>query len=402
VVWLTRQLASSGSLYTFAGASFGPLGGVITGWAMLLAYGIGAPAAVVIIEIYADKVFNFPETGIVHSIIYLVVLVSGFLFALRDVKLSVIFSLVVESISIVLVTSLGIIALVHHGPHLDFQQLGLHGTNVTMIREGLVLAAGIFAGFEGCAVLGFEAKNPHRTIPIALLSTVVAIGVYVIFMAYAEIVGFEGSGLSFAQQEAPLDTLAQVLGVSGLGRLISLGLTVGLFGAVIGMLNAGSRIIYTMARDGILPAPLGRVHPRFKTPYVALALLAIPAWVIPFAFIVSRTPVEKVNAYLGTFETFGFIVAYFLISIAASVFLYKRNELRPYHVVVSFLAAGMMAFVLAGQIYPVPPAPFSFFPYLTALYFAAGVIFYVVLKARAPHLAAQVGDTVNVATSNAS
>jgi amino acid transporter len=120
IVWLSRQLASSGSLYTFAGAGFGPFGGVITGWAMLLAYGIGAPAAVVIIEIYADKFFNFPETGVVHAIIYLVVLVFGFLFAFRDVKLSAMFSLVVEAISITLVTLLGVIALVHHGPHLDF------------------------------------------------------------------------------------------------------------------------------------------------------------------------------------------------------------------------------------------------------------------------------------------
>src|SRR6266536_943650 len=41
IVWFSRQLASSGSLYTYAAASFGPFGGVLTGWAMLLAYLIG-------------------------------------------------------------------------------------------------------------------------------------------------------------------------------------------------------------------------------------------------------------------------------------------------------------------------------------------------------------------------
>jgi amino acid transporter len=398
IVWLSRQLASSGSLYTYAGASFGPFGGVITGWAMLLAYGIGAAAAVVIIEIYADQVFNLPETGIVHSVIYLVVLVFSFLFAYRDIKLSAVFSLVVEAISITLVTLLGVIALVHYGPHLDLQQLGLRGTNPTMIREGLVLAAGMFAGFEGCAVLGSEAKNPHRTIPLAVLSSVIAVGIYFIFMAYAETAGFEGSGRSFAQSEAPLDTLSQILGVSYLGRLISLGLTIGIFAAVIGMLNAGSRIIYTMARDGILPAQLGRVHPKYQTPYIALSILAVPTWVIPFAFVVSRTPVETVNGYLGTIVGYGFLVAYFLISIAALVFLHKRNELRPHHIVIGLLGAGMMVFVLAGQLYPPPPAPYVIFPYLIAAYFVAGVVFYLILRARAPHLVDRIGDTVTIAS----
>jgi hypothetical protein len=66
-------------------------------------------------------------------------------------------------------------------------------------------------------------------------------------------------------------------------------------------------------------------------------------------------------------------------------------------VVISLLAAGMMAFVFAGQVYPPPPAPFNVFPYLIAAYFVAGVVFYLVLRARTPHLAARVGETVSVA-----
>jgi amino acid transporter len=402
IVWFARQLASSGSLYTYAGASLGPFGGVLTGWAMLLAYMIGAPAAVVIIEIYADRVVSMPETGIVHSLIYLVVLVLSFVFAYRDVKLSANFALIVEAISITLVTALGIIVLVQHGLHLDMSQLALRGTNSTAIREGLVLAAGMFAGFEGCAVLGSEAKNPYRTIPLAILSSVVLVGIYFTFMAYAETLGFEGSGQSFAQSAAPLNSLATIAGMPVLGHLIDLGLTIGIFAAVIGMLTAGSRIIYTMSRDGILPAALGRVHPNYQTPDAALALMAIPTWIIPFAFVVARTPVESVLGYLGTMTGYGFLVAYFLISIAAPVYLHRRGELRPHHVLISALAAGLMAFVFAGQLYPAPPPPYNVFPYLTAAYFVVGILFYVVLRTRAPHLAARVGDTVSAAPSSTS
>jgi amino acid transporter len=267
----------------------------------------------------------------------------------------------------------------------------------TGVREGLVLAAGMFAGFEGCAVLGSEAKNPYRSIPLAIFSSVVLVMLYFLFMAYAQTLGFEGSGQSFAQQAAPLNTLAQIEGVPWLGRLIDLGLTIGIFAAVIAELTATSRILFTMARDGILPAALGKVHPRYQTPSVALAVIAVPTWIIPFAFVVSRTPVEDVLGYLGTISGYGFLVAYFLISIAASVFLHQRHMLKPYHVLVSALAAGLMAFVFAGQIYPAPPTPYNYFPYALAVYFVLGVGFYLYLRVRAPHLAARVGDTVTPA-----
>jgi amino acid transporter len=157
-----------------------------------------------------------------------------------------------------------------------------------------------------------------------------------------------------------------------------------------------------MSRDGILPAALGRVHPKYQTPDAALALMAIPTWIIPFAFVVARTPVESVLGYLGTMTGYGFLVAYFLISIAAPVYLHRRGELRPHHVLISALAAGLMAFVFAGQLYPAPPPPYNVFPYLTAAYFVVGILFYVVLRTRAPHLAARVGDTVSAAPSSTS
>src|SRR6476620_4335290 len=190
IVSFARHLASSGSLYTYAAASLGPFGGVLTAWGMLLAYGIGAPAAVVIIEIYADRVVNLPETGLVHALTYLVVLTFSFLFAYRDVKLSANFALVVEVISISLLLILGVIVIAHHGFRLDMGQLRLQGVHFTGVREGLVLAAGMFAGFEGCAVLGAEAKNPYRSIPLAIFSSVVLVMLYFVFMAYAETLGY--------------------------------------------------------------------------------------------------------------------------------------------------------------------------------------------------------------------
>jgi amino acid transporter len=107
IVSFARHLASSGSLYTYAATSLGPFGGVIAAWGMLLAYVIGAPAAVVIIEIYADRLVNLPETGLVHALLYLVVLVLASFLASLDVKLSAGFALVVESISITLLIVLG-------------------------------------------------------------------------------------------------------------------------------------------------------------------------------------------------------------------------------------------------------------------------------------------------------
>ena len=97
--------------------------------------------------------------------------------------------------------------------------------------------------------------------------------------------------------------------------------------------------------------------------------------------------------YLGTFCTYGFLLVYILVSIAAPVYLYRLRKLRPMDVVFSMLAVGFMMIPVLGTVgipgsslFPVPEAPYNTFPYLFLLYLAGGFGWFVIQKLRYPRM----------------
>ena len=84
----------------------------------------------------------------------------------------------------------------------------------------------------------------------------------------------------------------------------------------------------------------------------------------------------------GTLAAFGFLLAYYLISIAAPVYLRRRGELKPKHVAITFLALLALLVPLVGSFYPLPPAPVRYFPYYSLAYMVVGAIWLTVLHRR--------------------
>jgi amino acid transporter len=89
-----------------------------------------------------------------------------------------------------------------------------------------------------------------------------------------------------------------------------------------------------------------------------------------------------IYGYLGTMSTYGFLVAYLLVSIAAPVYLSRIGKLRPHHIVTSLLAGLFMLIPIAGSFYPVPAFPYNIFPYLFLLYLGAGGVLIFTMRHR--------------------
>ena len=118
-----------------------------------------------------------------------------------------------------------------------------------------------------------EVRDPARTVPRALfLALAITTTLYLLIQRVAQ--GLLGPAIAdFAS--APLaEAAARVLG-SG-GRLLVIGgAIVSMFGYVAGDMLGSPRSLYAFGRDGVLPAALARVHPRFHTPHVAIAVYAV-------------------------------------------------------------------------------------------------------------------------------
>jgi APA family basic amino acid/polyamine antiporter len=125
-----------------------------------------------------------------------------------------------------------------------------------------------FLGVESALVPSGEVADPARTVPRAILLAMAAISVlYVVIQIVVQ--GLLGSALP--GDPTPLASAAfAAMGPAG-RTLILVGSAVSMFGYVSGMTLAVPRMLYALARDGFLPEPLARIHPRWHTPHLAIA-----------------------------------------------------------------------------------------------------------------------------------
>jgi amino acid transporter len=289
--------------------------------------------------------------------------------AYKDIRVSSILTLVLECLSVLCILSLAAVVLFSRGFTVDTTQLTLKG--MTFHGLSLAVVACIFSlvGFESATTLGSEAKNPLRNVPLAVIWSLILTGLFMVVMGYVEVFGTRHYGTSLASIAAPLNVISGSYGVSYFKIPLSLGAMVSFFGLSLSCLNAGSRIIYPMGQHLIFPRRLGRVHPRNGTPHVAITIYITIMFAIPTVLEINTNPLTTFGD-AGT--AFGFLLAYFLITVAAPVYLAKRHELRRRHIVIAILAFLCLLVPTIGSFYPVPPYPVSVFPYVFLGYLIVG------------------------------
>lgn len=381
-----RRSASPGSLYAYIARGLGPTAGVLTGWALVLAYILTAMAVLCGFANYGNVLLGL--VGIQASPIFLYSICAGLAWYVgyRDIRLSTVLMLALEGLSVGLIIILGLIVFSKHGFSIDTSQLTLQGASPEGIRLGLVLAVFSYVGFESATSLGDEAKNPLQLIPRAVIISTVVSGLFFIVLSYIEVLGFEGYKTSFDKTEAPLNVLASLVGVGFFGILISIGAMISFFACTLASINAGARIFFSMAQHGIFHPSLGKAHGTNETPHVALTMAALVVFIIPASVSMFGVKVLDSYGYFGTIATYGFLLAYILISVAAPVYLYRQRNLRLGDVVIAVLAVVFMIIPVIGSVYPVPPAPYNVFPYLFLMYLVVGGGWFLMLRLHSPEI----------------
>jgi APA family basic amino acid/polyamine antiporter len=203
-----------------------------------------------------------------------------------------------------------------------------------------------FAGVESALVPSGEIRDPARTVPRALAIVMVAVtGLYIAVQLVAQrILGVDGLA---AAREAPLAAAAtRVAGTVG-GGVVAAGAVISMLGHVSGMVLAMPRALYAFGRDGRLPVvsrALGAIHPRYRTPYVAIVV---------HAAIVCALAMSSAFAPLAILANVSVLVLYFLCCVAVVVL--RRRDVRdggqpfrsPGGPVVPLVALAMIVWLLA-------------------------------------------------------
>jgi amino acid transporter len=379
-----RMSASPGSLYTYITDHMHPRWGILAGWALLIAY-IGTAAAVSAgVTNYANVILR-DRFGVQAFPLLMTagVMVIACYLAYRDVQISTRLMLWLEAASVALISVIAIGVIAKHGWHPDMGQLTLQGVTPERLRLGLVLAIFSSVGFESATSLGWEASNPLTTIPRAVKWSAILAGVFFFLCAYAEVLGFHGVAQPLDKSPAPLHVLAAQIGLPPIvGTLTDLGAVLSFFSCFLACITAAARVLFLMGRHGALHSELGEAHAENQTPHRAVLLSSVAAFLPAAVMTLRGMDLFDIYGLIGTLATFGFVTAYILVSAAAPLYLRAQGRLTPQAIGISALAVIAMCAALLGSLYPVPPAPYSYLPYIYAILLLAGFSWSMMWTAR--------------------
>lgn len=391
-----RRSAAPGAMYTYTARGLGPATGVLSGWALLWCYLLIGTAGLTGFAIFFQQFLSaLGFTGMVPpDIFFAISALTCWYIAYKDIRISSLVTLVLEGISVFLILSLAAVVLFSRGIHIESSQLALKGVSVHGMSLAVVTTIFSLVGFESATALGKEAKNPLRTVPRAVIWSLILTGLFMVVMSYVEVYGTRGYGTPLGGIAAPLNVLASIYNVSFFKAPIALGAMISFFSLSLSCLNAGARIIFPMGEHLVFPSHLGRAHPKNGTPHVAITVYVAIMFAIPTVLEIVTNPLTTFGD-AGTLAAFGFLLAYYLITIAAPAYLRRRGELRARDVIIAAIACLCLLVPTIGSFYPVPPFPVDIFPYIFVAYMAVGGGWLYILSRRRRGILAEIEEDLD-------
>ncbi len=368
-----KRSALPGSMYGYTGRGLGPKAGVISGWSLIWAYLFIGVAGLTGFSIFAGQFLSGigVHTTVPPVIFFLLSAVVCWFIAYKDIHVSSLLTLVFECVSVACILALAAVVLFKHGITIDTTIVKAKGMTFHGLSLAVVICIFSLVGFESATTLGGEAKNPLKNVPRAVIVSLLVTGAFMVILSYVEVFGTRHYGTPLNDIALPLTVLSKIYGVTFFKVPVALGAMVSFFSLTLSCLNAGSRIIYPMARHMVFPKHLGRAHQENQTPHVAITVYILAIVTIPVVLEIFTNPLTTFGD-AGTLAAFGFLTAYFLISVAAPAYLKKIGELTTRHLVMAAMACLLLMVPLIGSFYPVPPFPVDIFPYIFLAYVLAG------------------------------
>jgi amino acid transporter len=348
-----RRSTCSGSMYAYISRGLGLTAGGIGGWALIWAYLGISMAGVTGFSIFAGKLLMMAGIDCPPVVLFAVCVGAAWFCAWKNVQLSAMLMLVFEGASMALIFVLCLITLGQHG-------------------------------FECATAFGDEARNSLHSIPRAVWMSLLISGGFFVFVTYVMVQATRGYATSLDQIDAPLNVMAVLAHMPALQAPLSAGAMISFFALCLSCINAGARVIFAMGRHGIFHSSTADAHSRNATPHIAVTLMGLIALTVPTVLVLLHNAPLDIFNWVGTLAAFGFLVPYFMISLAAPAYLQQLGQLKAKDVALCIASLAMLVIPAVGSVYPVPSAPVLYFPYLFLAYLAAGVAWIIVFHRTKP------------------
>jgi len=386
-----RRLPSAGSLYTYNSRGLGQVGGFLTGWMMIAAYALYAPAGLALTSAFASLLVTAVwHVTIAPWVLFVVIVAAVVLIAWLGIATSSSVDLMLAAGEVAVIAALAITILVRTGPaHYSAAVLSpassLHG-QFSDITNAMIYGISAFAGFEAAAALGEEARDSRRSIPAATMAVVIVTGLFYLLVVLAEAFGAGRDGITgLTAQPSPLGYLTSRYWSPSVLWAIDLVVVLTGLGFVIAVFNAAIRILFAMGREQVLPRPLARLSGR-RTPIVAIGCVAVLMLGLGLPLTYADGGPQTFR-YLAGAGALCVVLIYLAVNVA--VIRAFRTEFCDQfrlwrHLLLPSAAAVLFLFPLWGILHPSAYTLVNLLPFVALGWLCLGVIALGVLQAKRP------------------
>src|SRR5580698_4621771 len=366
---LAKHLPSAGSIFTYPAEAIHPALGFLVGWGYALVEALLGPITTVLCGYLVGSIANsewhwpFRTTWVIFMIVAAILVAA---LNLRGIQISARTGTILGSFEIGVFVLLAVWLIVKAGGHNTGSVFTLHYATIKGYKGFSGIAAGsiytilAFIGFEASAPLAEEARNPRRTIQVAVVASCLVIGLFYVLTTYAGDVFFGPNKFaSFGELNGGSPWIGLARSVWGVGWVV---VFLAIVNSTFANGNAGTlattRTWYAMARIGVLPSPLARTHPQWKTPTVGVLVQLVITLAVGLPLGVHFGPVTTF-IFLATILTGIMILVYMIFNLSCIMFYARRarsefnwllHAVIPVLGIVAFLPAWFTAMGIGGSV----------------------------------------------------
>lgn len=307
---LAAMLPIAGSAYTYTYTSLGEIIAWLVGWNLILEYSVGASAVAAgwsayVVGLLKSAGINLPlaftsvpaDGGIINLPAVIITLFLTVLLVLGIKE-----SAAVNKILVAVKLGAIFIFLLLAGPKVDvvnwtpFLPFGFSG-----VSAGAAIIFFAYLGVDSIATAAEETYNPKRDMPIGIIGSLVVCTILYISVAAVLTGVVPYHQLNNAE---PVAYALRTIGYNFGSALVGTGAICGLSTVLLVMMYAQTRAFFAMSRDGLLPAIIGKIHPKFGTPHVITVIVGMGV-----AVTTGFTPINVVAEMCSIGTLFAFLIA---------------------------------------------------------------------------------------------
>lgn len=311
---IVRRLPTAGSAYGYARQAFGPGVGFVTGWGLMVDYMLLPMLNYMLIGLYVNSQFTAVPVWLVIVIAIAVVTV------LNVIGIEVVrnINVLLVAFQVIFLVFFVILAFGHFSGDANPAAPFSFAPDFSTVVAGSAILALSFLGFDAVSTLAEEAKDARRTVPRAVLLTVLVGGVMFVFVSWVGYMAWPDH-TTFENLDTAPNELFGLVGGAGLQAFFLAAYIVGCVASALSSQASTSRVLYSMGRDRLLPQGVfGKLNTRFQTPVNAILVIAVVsllALVLPLDTVISVV-------------SFGALAAFSMVNLAVIKFFLIDAKLR--------------------------------------------------------------------------